>query len=71
MAGRARRAEEDRRCRYVLPFDAKILDRSKSIRRFVLGQDFSTMVRNVIEYLGDSTAGMLCSQTCREAPDIM
>src|ERR1700712_4127328 len=31
----------------------------------------STMVRNVIEYRSASTAGMLCSQTCREAPDIM
>ena len=29
------------------------------------------MVRNVIEYRGDSTAGMLCSQIRREAPDIM
>jgi hypothetical protein len=34
-------------------------------------QDFrSTMVRNVIEYLRASTAGILCSQTCRQAPDI-
>ena len=30
----------------------------------------SAMVRNVMEYLGASTAGMLCSQTWREAPDI-
>jgi len=29
------------------------------------------MVRNVIEYRGDSTAGMLCPQIRREAPDIM
>ena len=29
------------------------------------------MVRNVIEYRGDSTAGMLCSQIWRDAPDIM
>ena len=29
------------------------------------------MVRNVIEYRGDSTAGMLCSHICREAPDII
>ena len=29
------------------------------------------MVQNVIEYRGDSTAGMLCSQIWRDAPDIM
>ena len=31
----------------------------------------SVIVRNVMEYLGASTAGMLCSQICREGPDIM
>ena len=29
------------------------------------------IVRNVIEYLGASTAGMLCSHICRDAPVIM
>ena len=30
----------------------------------------SATVRNVMEYLGVSTAGMLCSQTWRDGPDI-
>jgi hypothetical protein len=31
----------------------------------------SIIVRNVMEYLGASTAGMLCSHISREGPDIM
>jgi hypothetical protein len=31
----------------------------------------SIIVRNVMEYLGASTAEMLCSQISREGPDIM
>jgi hypothetical protein len=35
------------------------------------GSGSSVIVRNVIEYLGASTAGMLCSHISREGPDIM
>ena len=45
--------------------------RPKLYQAGVPGSGPLVIVRNVIEYLGASTAGMLCSHICREAPDII
>ena len=49
----------------------KVQVRPAGYQADVPGSGALLMVRNVIEYRGDSTAGMLCSQIRREAPDIM
>src|SRR4051812_21682018 len=68
----ARHGEVDRRCRYVVPLVLETLESAVVYQPRPAGEAFcSAIVRNVIEYRGASTPGMLCSQTWRGGPDII